>query len=146
MILAGDIGGTKTVLALFEPQGSSLRLVRDGTFPSRAHATFDGILVQFLKEDSNLKLKAGYFGVAGAVIDGKSHTTNLPSNLDESELASVIHAPRVKLLNDLEAAAYGMLFLKPDELCQLHPGAATQRTGKGSGSGAGTELGRATVY
>ena len=146
MILAGDIGGTKTVLALFEPQGSSLRLVRDGTFPSRAHATFDGILVQFLKEDSNLRLKAGCFGVAGAVIDGKSHTTNLPWNLDERELASVIQAPRVKLLNDLEAAAYGMLFLKPDELCQLHPGAATKRKGNGAVIAAGTGLGEAMLY
>src|SRR6266702_3525131 len=119
MILAGDIGGTKTVLALFEPEGDTLRLVRDATFSSRAHATFDSILIEFLKHDAKLNLQAGCFGVAGAVIEGHCHTTNLPWDLDERDLARVIGAPKARLLNDLEAAAYGMLYLKPNELCAL---------------------------
>src|SRR5947209_2698805 len=146
MILAGDIGGTKTVLGLFELEDNSLRLVRDGTFPSRAHATFDGILAQFLKENSTLKLQSGCFGVAGAVIDGKCHTTNLPWDLDEKDLARVTGAPRVKLLNDLEAAAYGMLFLKTDELCQLNAGGAAKRKGNVAVIAAGTGLGEAMLY
>ncbi|MFL5244929.1 MAG: glucokinase [Gemmataceae bacterium] len=146
MILAGDIGGTKTVLGLFELEDNSLRLVRDGTFPSRAHATFDGILAQFLKENSSLKLHSGCFGVAGAVIDGKCHTTNLPWDLDEKDLARVTGAPRVKLLNDLEAAAYGMLFLRTDELCQLNPGGAAKRKGNVAVIAAGTGLGEAMLY
>jgi glucokinase len=146
MILAGDIGGTKTVLALFEPEGDSLRLVRDATFSSRAHATFDSILVQFLKSDSKPSIQAGCFGVAGAVIEGRCHTTNLPWDLDEKDLARVIGAPRAKLLNDLEAAAYGMLYLKPDELCALNPDAGARRKGNVAVIAAGTGLGEAILY
>src|SRR5262245_32263676 len=118
MFVAGDIGGTKTVLALFEESGSSLQQLRDETFKSKDNASLEQILGKFLKGE---KLKAGCFGVAGAVIEGKAQTTNLPWKLDEKALASAIGAPRVKLLNDLEAAAYGMLHLKPDELVSLNP-------------------------
>src|SRR5437764_13449634 len=118
MFIAGDIGGTKTVLALFEESGGSLTQVRDETFKSNAHKSLEEILGKFLKGE---KLKSGCFGVAGAVIEGKAHTTNLPWNLDEKVLATAIGAPHAKLLNDLEAAAYGMLHLKPDELVPLNP-------------------------
>jgi glucokinase len=146
MILAGDIGGTKTVLAIFEPEGDTLRLVRDATYSSRAHATFDRILSEFLKPDSKPSFQAGCFGVAGAVIEGRCHTTNLPWNLDERDLASVIGAPKAKLLNDLEAAAYGMLYLKPDELCSLNPDAGPRRKGNVAVIAAGTGLGEAILY
>src|SRR5262249_26731651 len=146
MILAGDIGGTKPVLALFEGQSGSLRLVRDGTFSSRSHVTLDEILYQFLKEDAKGRLHAACFGVAGAVIDRKSHTTNLPWELDEKKLAAGLQAPHVKLLNDLEAAAYGMLFLKQDELCQLKPVKGAKRAGNVAVIAAGTGLGEAMLY
>jgi glucokinase len=146
MILAGDIGGTKTVLALFEPEGDSLRLVHDATFSSRAHATFDSILVEFLTSDSKPNIHSGCFGVAGAVIEGRCHTTNLPWDLDEKDLARVIGAPRAKLLNDLEAAAYGMLYLRPNELCPLNPSAGARRKGNVAVIAAGTGLGEAILY
>src|ERR1700722_10524965 len=123
MILAGDIGGTKTVCALFDEVDGGLRLVRDGTFPSQAHASLEEILAKFLNGGAGPGLRAGCFGVAGAVIEGKCKTTNLPWQLDEVQLARAIGAPRVKLLNDLEAAAYGMLHLHEDELCPLNPDA-----------------------
>src|SRR5947209_6257525 len=112
MILAGDIGGTKTVCALYEDTGGELRLVRDGTFSSQGHASLEEILAKFLSGGPVPPLRAGCFGVAGAVIEGKSKTTNLPWELDEAQLALAVKAPRVKLLNDLEAAAYGMLYLR----------------------------------
>jgi glucokinase len=145
MILAGDIGGTKTVCALFEESESDLRLVRDGTFPSQGHASLEEILAKFLAGDAP-KLRAGCFGVAGAVIEGKCKTTNLPWQLDEVDLAKAIKAPRVKLLNDLEAAAYGMLHLRQDELCPLNPDAAPRRKGNVAVIAAGTGLGEAMLY
>jgi glucokinase len=146
MILAGDIGGTKTVLALFEETSSDLRLLRDGTFPSQAHASLDEILAKFLAGGPKPVLKAGCFGVAGAVIEGKCKTTNLPWELDEVLLAKSIGAPRAKLLNDLEAAAYGMLHLRDDELVALNPDARPRRKGNVAVIAAGTGLGEAMLY
>ena len=146
MILAGDIGGTKTVVAIFEHTGGGLRLVRDATFKSKEHPTLEGILGEFLKGESGLKLDAGCFGVAGAVIDGKCRTTNLPWQLDEVTLARAIGAPRAKLLNDLEAAAFGMLFLRPDELKVLNAGVQPKRNGNVAVVAAGTGLGEAMLY
>jgi glucokinase len=145
MILAGDIGGTKTVLALYDETGAALRQMREATFPSRGHATFQEILDKFLHGETH-KLGAGCFGVAGPVIEGQVRTTNLPWLLDEIELARSIGAPRVKLLNDLESAAYGMLFLKPEELTPLNPRANPRRKGTIAVLAAGTGLGEAILY
>lgn len=146
MILAGDIGGTKTVCALFDEPGGELRLVRDATFPSQAHASLEEILGKFLQDHSGTPLRAACFGVAGAVIEGKCKTTNLPWQLDEIELARAVGAPRAKLLNDLEAAAYGMLHLRADELCPLNPAALPRRAGNVAVIAAGTGLGEAMLY
>jgi glucokinase len=146
MILAGDIGGTKTVLALFEEAGDELRLVRDGTFPSQAHGTFEEILANFLGGGPAPTPRAACLGVAGPVIDGKSKATNLPWELDEVRLAQAAGAPRAKLLNDLEAAAYGMLHLRDDELVQLNPDAQPRRKGNVAVIAAGTGLGEAMLY
>ncbi len=146
MILAGDIGGTKTVLALFEESGGAVILVRDRTFSSRDYGSLTEILSQFLKDTRELALRAGCFGVAGAVIDGRSKTTNLPWELDEEALARAIRAPRVKLLNDLEAAAYGMLHLEPGELSLLNLGVRPKRRGNVAVIAAGTGLGEAMLY
>jgi len=143
MFVAGDIGGTKTTLALYEEADGSLTQLRDETFKSKDNGSLEQILGKFLRGEP---LKAGCFGVAGAVIEGKAQTTNLPWSLDEIALAAAIKAPRVKLLNDLEAAAYGMLHLKPDrtglaESCQS-PG----RKGNVAVIAAGTGLGEAMLY
>jgi glucokinase len=141
MFLAGDIGGTKTLIALFEEAGDRLRAVREETFHSRDHASLEEILGRFLAGGERPPIQAGCFGVAGAVVDGKSHTTNLPWALDELTLANALRIPRVKLLNDLEAAAYGMLYLEGDELCTLQAG--VRRLGNIGVIAAGTGLGEA---
>jgi glucokinase len=146
MILAGDIGGTKTVIALYERAGDGLRHVRDQTFPSKLHKSLDEILGLFFQGMQRPPLRAACFGVAGAVIDGKCRTTNLPWELDEEHLTRVLRAERVKLLNDLEAAAYGMLYLQADELCVLNPGAHPHRKGNVAVIAAGTGLGEAILY
>jgi glucokinase len=146
MILAGDIGGTKTVVALYEKLGQELRLVRDATYKSKEFKSLEDILVKFLKEDGSRTPKAGCFGVAGAVLGGKSKITNLPWFLDEHKLADAIGAPRVKLLNDLEATAYGMLFLSPEDFTILNPGNPEPRTGNCAVIAAGTGLGEGMLY
>jgi glucokinase len=146
LIVAGDIGGTKTVLALFEHAGGKLQAVRDAVFASQEHPTFDSVLDAFLGADRSLALRAGCFGVAGPVIDGRVQVTNLPWVLDESVLADHLHVPRVKLLNDLEAAAYGALFLNPDEIASLNPAAPATRKGNVAIVAAGTGLGEAILF
>jgi glucokinase len=143
MFVAGDIGGTKTTVALYEEADGSLKQIRDETFKSKEHTSLEQILGKFLRGE---KLKAGTFGVAGAVIEGKAQTTNLPWKLDEKALASAIGAPVVKLLNDLEAAAYGMLHLKPEELVPLNPDKPPVRKGHVAVIAAGTGLGEAFLY
>jgi glucokinase len=145
MILAGDVGGTKTVIAHYDESGSALREVRVATFMSRDHQSLQGILEAYLKDGPRLSLRAACFGVAGTVIDGKCHTTNLPWELDEQELAQAIGASRVKLLNDLEAAGYGMLHLSADEMCVLNRGSHNGRAGHAAVIAAGTGLGEAIL-
>ncbi len=146
MILAGDIGGTKTVLALFEPDGDGLRLVRDATFPSRDHPTFEEILAAFLGESPGPAVDSGCFGVAGAVLDGQAHTTNLPWTLEEGALARAIGAPKATLINDLEAAAFGMPHLSLAEQHVLNPGMSRRQRGNVAVIAAGTGLGEAVLF
>jgi glucokinase len=146
MILAGDIGGTKTVLALFEQTEAGLQPVRDATFKSQEHPSLEDILARFLRGGPKAVPRVACFGVAGAVINGKCDTTNLPWHLDETVLAAAVGAPRGKLLNDLEAAAYGMLYLRPDELCVLNPDAPPAGPGNVAVIAAGTGLGEAMLY
>ena len=80
------------------------------------------------------------------VVDGKCQTTNLPWVLEERALADAIKVPRVKLLNDLEAAAYGMLYLQPEEMCVLQASLAPKVTGNVAVIAAGTGLGEAMLY
>jgi glucokinase len=144
MILAGDIGGTKTVIGLFEQAGDRLQAVREETFPSKSYAALEAILNRFLGGGSRPALRSACFGVAGPVIEGKSKITNLPWELDQPTLEKALQIPRVKLLNDLEAAAYGMLHLDPTDVDLLQPG--LKRRGNIAVIAAGTGLGQAILY
>jgi glucokinase len=122
MILAGDIGGTKTNLALFEKAtGAELREVEQDSFPSREYDGLEAVIVEFLK-GRQLPLEAACFGVAGPVINGVSKTTQLPWVVSEESLSRVLHLDNVRLLNDLEATAYGVLVLKSDAFVTLNQG------------------------
>ncbi|MSR32901.1 MAG: glucokinase [Gemmataceae bacterium] len=146
MILAGDIGGTKTVLGLFQEDKGHTGCIRQAVFPSKGHKSLEEILEKFLIGEKNLAIQAGCFGVAGAVLEGKCQTTNLPWQLDENHLAQFIQARQVRLLNDLESAAFGMLFLQPEELLPLNPEAQGKRKGNIAVLAAGTGLGEAILF
>jgi len=143
MILAGDIGGTKTVLALVEPAADGqLSVVDEQIFASQDFATFDEILQLFL--DGKAKPQAACFGIAGPVIEQRCQTTNLPWLLDGDELKRLLETPHVRLLNDLEAMALGMLHLQAGEWIELNPH-ARQQTGHCAVIAAGTGLGEAIL-
>jgi glucokinase len=144
IVLAGDVGGTKTALALFEKiAGGGLRLVRDGTLPSRDFASLELAIEQFLAAGARPPIEAVCLGVAGPVVDGRCVATNLPWVIDERLLTYAIPAPRVCLLNDLEVAAHGVLGLPEEDLRTLQAG--VPRRGNLVLIAAGTGLGEALI-
>jgi glucokinase len=122
MILAGDIGGTKTNLALFERADGDLRSpVAEGSFPSAQHASLETILEKFLTLH-DVTVERAAFGIAGPVIDGRVETPNLPWRITELELGARLGTPRVRLVNDLVANAIGIPTLAADQLHTLNRG------------------------
>jgi glucokinase len=143
MILAGDVGGTKTALALFERQGSGFELVRETKLPSREFPTFEEAVARFLADGPFGRIDAASFGIAGPVVEGRAVTTNLPWKIDERALEQSIPAKRVRLMNDLEATGQGLAALPPTSLITLQSG--RPRTGNIALIAAGTGLGEALL-
>jgi glucokinase len=143
IVLAGDIGGTKSDLALFETTSGGPRMVRDATLPSHDFASLELAIERFLQAGSRPSIGAVCLGVAGPVVDGRVHATNLPWVVDEKLLTYAIPSPRVKLLNDLEVAAHGVLALPEEELRTLQAG--VPRRGNLVLIAAGTGLGEALI-
>jgi glucokinase len=173
MILAGDIGGTKTNLALYEWTTGRTEPVRIETFHSGDYTSLEEILEEFLtppkppiplselesesppaendpagtelSADARLELTAACFGVAGPVIDNRCQTTNLPWIVDGNTIATQFKIPRVRLLNDIEATAHGVLLLRPDEIKVLNPGTPPKQKHAMAVLAAGTGLGEAIL-
>ena len=144
MILAGDIGGTKTVLSILTRDNhGALTCLHEQTYVSQQFSKFDDLLTAFLPAD--ITIKSACFGVAGPVVNQRCQTTNLPWLLDASELKIKLATSKVKLLNDLEAMALGMLHLPEHDLIELNPDAETQ-VGNSAVIAAGTGLGEAILY
>lgn len=144
MILAGDIGGTKTVLALLDRQADgTLSCLQEQTFASGEFQTFEEILDLFLSDSPTVA--SACFGIAGPVVNQRCQTTNLPWLLDGEQLKVRLGTERVKLLNDLEAMAIGMLHLQEQDFIELNPNAEPQ-TGNIAVIAAGTGLGEAMLH
>jgi glucokinase len=137
MILAGDIGGTKVNLALFD---NAMR-VKEKRYESRAFSCIDEILDDFLK-DNVLKVDKVCLGVAGPVVDGKCSLTNLHWQIDTELLKKKLAVDAVCLLNDLAATAYSIPFLSPCAIEVVQTGQSV-RDGNISVISAGTGLGQA---
>lgn len=141
MLLAGDVGGTKTALALLD--GGEPGVVREAVLPSHDFPSLEAAVARFLEEGPAARIDAACFGVAGAVVDGRCVTTNLPWTMDEATLAAAIPAGRVRLLNDLEATGHGLAALPSAALVTLQGG--TPRPGVAALIAAGTGLGMAVL-
>ena len=145
-LLAGDVGGTKTLVALYESQGEEIRCIREQRFVSRDEPSLDAILAKFVAAGPRVEISAGCFAVAGPVIDGHVKATNLPWEMDEGSLARASGAAKVRLLNDLEGTAFGMLFLRPEQRHVLNAGSRPLLGGNVAVIAAGTGLGEAMLW
>lgn len=143
MILAGDVGGTKTILALWtDPQQRDPEAIE--IYPSRKHAAFEEIVRLFL-DKHRPEVRAACFGIAGPIRDGKCTATNLPWTIDSAVLRPLLGKAATLLINDLEANAYGLTLLRPEDMVELQPG---ERGAAGNQAiiSAGTGLGEAGLY
>lgn len=122
MILAGDIGGTKTVLALYGAEDPIDRPFRSQKFASGSYDALEPIIAEFLRGIEPTP-RVGAFGIAGPIQGRRVQTTNLPWLIDADELERRFHFRAVDLLNDLQATASAVPFLLADDICTLSAGA-----------------------
>jgi len=172
MIVAGDIGGTKTHLALFDWSKDRVDPVRLESFHSADYTSLEDMLTEFLvppkpptpideyeaekssagepeeerPAEAPLKIDAACFGVAGPVVRNHCHTTNLPWVIYGETLAKQFDIPNVRLLNDLEAMAHGILLLRPDEVAILNAGIPPAHNQALALIAAGTGLGESILF
>jgi glucokinase len=141
MILAGDIGGTNTRLALVEPGRGGLRIRFEKTFPSREQSSLEAALTEFLSLHPAAFTRAS-FGIAGPVRNGRCEATNLPWVVDAKSVAKRLRLKRVGLINDLVANAHGIALLRSKDFVILNKGARDAQ-GNQALISAGTGLGEA---
>jgi glucokinase len=144
VIVAGDIGGTNARLALFEVQAGRLLLVKERIYPSRSAPDLETIARRFV-EETRPSATGAALGVAGPVKNGRIETPNLPWVVDSGRLADILAVPKVTLLNDLKANAYGLRHLGPTDFAMLQAG-AHDAAGNQAILSAGTGLGCAGLY
>jgi glucokinase len=121
MLVVGDIGGTKTLLALYSPGADPRKPVAEKEYHSASYPGLDAIVRAFLRETGQ-QARLGCFDVAGPVVQGRAHITNLPWTMDERGLAQELGIQRVILLNDLKAIAYAVPHLQEAERHTLNAG------------------------
>ena len=143
MILAGDIGGTKTNVALFEIEETGKPLAQR-SFPSGKYDSLESIVEEFIAEHRP-QLTHACFGIAGPVKDGQVRTPNLKWIVDGQTLAQTLKLERVNLINDLEATAYGIEGLGEAQLLALNEG-HEEHGGHRALIAAGTGLGMAGLF
>jgi glucokinase len=168
MILAADIGGTKTLIALFDWKAERVEPIFEESYPSREYGSLEDIVREFLDAykrrlvrvpdaeaderqpeaalETPLVIEAACLGVAGPCIENRCQTTNLPWVIDGAELAKQFEIRSIRLLNDLEATAHGLLLLNEDELEALNPPARAVHKGAIALIAAGTGLGEAILF
>jgi glucokinase len=146
MILAGDVGGTKVHLALYNFANGRLQSIRDEKFPAHEFARLDDVVNKFLASGSEKReeIIAACFGCPGPVRDGRLKLTNLPWTLDTRDLVKSLSIPHISLINDLEANGYGIPELAPESLFLLHAG-DPDASGHAGLVAAGTGLGEALL-
>jgi glucokinase len=146
MILAGDVGGTKVHLALYNFSNGRLQPIRDEKFPAHAFANLDDVVDKFLAicNEKREGIFAACFGVPGPVRNGRLKLTNLPWILDTGDLVKSLGIQHIFLINDLEANGYGIPELAPESLFTLHAGDANA-SGHAGLIAAGTGLGEALL-
>ncbi|MEA2648614.1 MAG: glucokinase [Candidatus Binataceae bacterium] len=143
MILAGDIGGTKTHLGLFRAVGRELQTIREHLYQTAAFQSLEQACAAFLLPED--RIDAACFGVPGPVIDGVSHATNVSWSMAQDSIQRALGGPPTHLMNDLEATAYGVPYLSESEVAILQRGEARAGRANIAVIAAGTGLGEAAL-
>ena len=146
MILAGDIGGTKTLIGLFEPRHERPVPVHVESFPTTSYSGLPEIIDKFFTtHPQHTRISVAAFGVAGPVINQTAEMTNVAWRVDADELTTRFGYEHVRLLNDLEAMAYSVPVLEGDEITTLQ-GGIRRNEGNIALIAAGTGLGGALLH
>jgi glucokinase len=156
MLLAGDVGGTKTLLGLFARDTSGRAgsaaderpaVVETGEFITLDYDGLEDIIREFLRAQNvdARGIESACFGVAGAVTDQVARLTNVPWLVDNERVVTTVGFRQSTIINDLEALAYSVNVLTPDELAVLQQGVAVP-TGNAGVIAAGTGLGEALLH
>jgi glucokinase len=126
LLLAGDIGGTKTNLAVFSSEKGWREPLMEQTFSSGQYPSLEAVVREFLGQQ-HFSVERASFGVAGPVVGGQATITNLPWVMDKEQLSATLNIPSVRLLNDLDAIAHAVPFLEPGDLHTLNVGQVVAR-------------------
>ena len=143
MYLAADIGGTKTHLALYRKEGDSSSLCYEKKYSSQGASSLEEIVEAFQKEKP-VPIEKACFAIAGPIVNQTCKATNLPWEIDASNLEKNLKIPKVVLINDLEANAYGLRMLRKAQFYEINKGKAIE--GNQALISAGTGLGEAGLY
>ena len=141
MLLAGDVGGTKTSLGIYSPESGPRDPRQEGNFPSADYPDLESLVHEYLTK-LGMSVDRAVFGVPGAVVGGRVTGTNVPWTVDETLLRKELGISSVRVLNDLEAVAYAIPVLEGEDLATLSVGQATP-TGALAIVAPGTGLGEA---
>lgn len=142
MLLAGDVGGTKTNLATYSEE-TGLAPQHQATYKSSKYPSLKALVAEFVS-DTRAPIERAVFGVAGPVVNGESTTTNLPWTIAEETLRQALDVDHVKLLNDLEATGYGIPHLQPNDLHVLND--VPDKRGTKAVIAPGTGLGETVLF
>jgi glucokinase len=143
IVVAGDVGGTKTHLGLYQFADNKLSLIRDHTYVTRDFPSLEATLTDFLAGAG--RVDAACFGVPGPVIDRVSHATNVPWDMREQAIASSLGGAATRLVNDLEATSYGLLQLEDSQFAVLQRGESHRTSASIAVIAAGTGLGEGAL-
>ena len=141
VILAGDIGGTKTALAWVEDGA----IVGSRTYPSADYSSLTEIVRDFVTDRTSNHVRGACFGIAGPIVNGVVRTTNLPWVIEADDFVALLGTASVRLINDLEAIAYGVAAVGDEGFVTLNAG-RSDGTGNAAVIAAGTGLGEAGLY
>jgi glucokinase len=143
LILAGDIGGTNSRLAFFDVKNGKFELISSKIFPSRDYSGFDEIVKEYVNT-SGAHPTSACFGIPGPVTNGRVEVSNLPWIIEAKRLADELKIRKAILLNDLEAAGWGIGAVAPDRLVSLNQGGSIP--GNQVLVSPGTGLGEGAIY
>ncbi len=139
-VLAGDIGGTHARLCLAEKEAGEIHIIREQVYPSQQYPDLLPIVEDFLPSHHDTALLAACFAVAGPIRQQQAQVTNLPWRLNAGQLGQSLAIDRLSLLNDFQAAGYGLATLAGEQLSTLQTG-QPERHAPRALIGAGTGLG-----